>query len=132
WYGQKREHGEKPKVENILIMKKELETYSHEIKIIISAALKYDIDDPEQVSRLINADMVWEAPAGSYDDLFVIEIAKKHNAYIVSNDRYLDIQENYPEIKSWLVDRKVQFIIKNGDVFIGEREKLRQISDGEK
>jgi len=65
---------------------------------VVSAALKYRIDDQDQLTELIQKQVVWETPAGEDTDLFILELAMKLKGYIVSNDRFRQYKEIYPSI----------------------------------
>ena len=79
--------------------------------IFISAALKYDVHDFDDLKPLIKKKVVRETPAGVSDDYFVIQFAIKDNALILTNDLFRDWKEKYPELKNEIQKRSVTFMI---------------------
>jgi len=57
---------------------------------IVSAALKYSINDYDGLMDWIKKGRVIEAPSGEDDDVTVLEYAKRYNCRIISNDRFLE------------------------------------------
>jgi hypothetical protein len=64
--------------------------------VVVSSALKYKIDNEQQLRAMIDEGIVVEAPRGTDDDLKIIQLADRQNADIVSNDRFLDWINRYP------------------------------------
>ncbi|MFX1253977.1 MAG: hypothetical protein ACFFCZ_20360 [Promethearchaeota archaeon] len=110
-YDEKDQQG-RPKLRNILVMKKELETRGFEVIIFVSAALRYNIDEKEMFEVLVNDQTIRQVPAGTYDDKFVITAAKKHNGLILSNDKF----EEFPTEQNWIKKRQIKFKISEGVV----------------
>lgn len=90
-----------PRTSNLLHAYQSLMTAGFKPVIVISAALVHSVDKPQELERLKSTGIVVEAPRGTNDDLTIIKIAKKQNADIVSNDRFLDWVDRYP----WLTSR---------------------------
>ena len=93
--------GGTPKTANLLRAYQSLMTAGFRPVIVISAALIHSVDKPQELQRLKNSGIVVEAPRSTNDDLTIIKTAKKQNADIVSNDRFLDWVDRYP----WLTSR---------------------------
>ncbi|MFX1532922.1 MAG: hypothetical protein ACFFDI_01660 [Promethearchaeota archaeon] len=117
-YDEKDPQG-RPKLWNILVMKEELEAQGFKVKIFVSAALRYSIDEKEMFEALVNDQTIRQVPAGSYDDEFVINAAKKHNGFILSNDKF----EEFPTEQNWIKKRQIRFKISEG-VVLFENEIL--------
>lgn len=83
----------KPSYLNIYITYKTLKNIGYLSKIIVSSALKYKIDDPIRLNKMISRNIVIQAPSGEDDDLTIIEYALRYNAKVITNDRFL----NHPE-----------------------------------
>jgi hypothetical protein len=92
-----------PQVSNLLRAYRSLKSAGYRPTIVVSAALKYRIDNPDILQSLKNRRIVIESPRGTDDDLTIIRLAKQKNANIISNDRFLDWRERYPQLDSRLV-----------------------------
>ena len=114
-YSEQSQKGD-PKVSNILAVRAALEKRGYDPLIIVDSSLVYEIDDRPQLEALIDDQIVRQAPAGTDADYFVIEMAKEHNALIVSNDRY----ESYRKDHSWIEDRRVPVMIIHGEAELYE------------
>ncbi|MFX0061852.1 MAG: hypothetical protein ACFFC7_06660 [Candidatus Hermodarchaeota archaeon] len=117
-YDEKDQQG-RPKLWNILVMKEELETQGFDVIIFVSAALRYNIDEKEMFESLINDQTITQVPAGTYDDKFVINAAKKRTGFILSNDKF----EEFPAEQNWIKKRQIKFKISEG-VVLFENEIL--------
>lgn len=92
-----------PQVSNLLRAYQSLKSTGYRPIIVVSAALKYRIDQPDILQSLKNRKIVIESPRGTDDDLTIIQLAKQRNANIISNDRFLDWRERYPQLDSRLI-----------------------------
>ncbi len=90
-----------PRTANLLRAYQSLVMAGYRPVIVISAALVHSVDKPQELQRLKDSGIVIEAPRGMNDDLTIIKMAKKRDADIVSNDRFLDWTDRYP----WLTSR---------------------------
>lgn len=91
----------KPRVENIFMANNSLASAGFLPITVVSAALVHQVDEDEQLLKMIASKRVIQAPKGIDDDLEIIRTARKYNADIVSNDRFLDYVDKYP----WLLSR---------------------------
>lgn len=105
-----------PKVSNIKAVHRALKEKGFEPIIIIDAALQYKIDDKQQLEKMIDEQIIRQAPAGTDADYFILETAKEHKAKIVTNDKYNDYQEEYP----WIEESRLPLMIINGEVELYE------------
>ncbi len=110
-YEETSAHGD-PKVSNIVGMRKALMDRGYSPMVIIDATLRHKIDDPEQMESLIDSGAIRQAPAGTDADYFILKIAKRHKSLIVSNDSFAAYRDEH----SWIDDRKVAFMIIEGQV----------------
>lgn len=85
----------KPSYLNIYIVYKTLKNMGFTPKIIVSSALKYKIDDPIRLNKMISRNIVIQSPPGEDDDLTVIEYALRYKVKVITNDRFLDHPEAY-------------------------------------
>ena len=111
---EERSAGGKPKLSNLLKVKRELEERGFEAVIIVDASLKYDIDDQTQLETLIRSQQVRQVPAGTDADYFIIQFADQLDARVVTNDRYKDYAEQYP----WVTQRRMSYMIVRGEVVL--------------
>src|SRR5919112_4462155 len=111
---EERSAGGKPKLANLLKVRRELEERGCEAVIIVDASLKYDIDDQEQLETLIQSQQVRQVPAGTDADFFIIQFADQLDALMVTNDRYRDYAERFP----WIPERRLPYMIVKGEVVL--------------
>jgi hypothetical protein len=81
---------------------------------LVSAKLKYTIDNPKQLLDSINQGTIIETPAGTDSDLFILETTKLFQAFVVSNDLFREYREQYYEV----LKRRVPFLIIRNKVII--------------
>lgn len=105
------DHG-KPRLGNILAVCRVLAERGYEPIVIVDAALRHKIDDPEQLEALIDAKKILQAPAGTDADFFVLETAAQQHACVVSNDTYKDRIASFP----WIRERRVPVMFAAGEV----------------
>ena len=84
----KNENGQ-PKMSNILAAVKALEESEDEFVIIADASLRHDIDDKEKFLKLLESDNVEEVPAGNDADHFILDIATREKAKVLSTGSFL-------------------------------------------
>lgn len=106
--------GGKPKVANIRAMIDELRERSLEPVVVVDASLRHQIDDEDQLERLIDDQVVRQAPAQTEADLFVLRLAEEFDAPVVSNDTFDERAEEF----AWIRDRRIPFMIVNGHVVL--------------
>jgi hypothetical protein len=116
---EERSGGGKPKLANLLKVRRELEERGLDPVIIVDASLKYDIDDQEQIEALIRSQQIRQVPAGTDADFFILEIAHQHHARIVTNDQYKNYLEQYP----WIPERRLPYMIVKGEVHLYEDQQ---------
>jgi predicted nucleic acid-binding protein len=111
---EERSAGGRPKLSNLLKVRRELEERGFEALILVDASLKYDIDDQKQLESLIASQQVRQVPAGTDADFFIIQLAEQLDARIVTNDRYKDYAERFP----WIPERRLPYMIVKGEVVL--------------
>jgi hypothetical protein len=102
------------RIASILSIRDELQKLGYKTIIIADASLIHEIDDPEQMEALLDSQEIHQAPAGTDADYFILETADREQAYVISNDLFRSYQEQYP----WLKERRVPYMIVNGDAQI--------------
>ena len=115
---EERSAGGKPKLSNLLKVRRELEERGFEAVILVDASLKYDIDDQEQLETLIQSQQIRQVPAGTDADFFIIQFADQLDALMVTNDRYKDYADRYP----WVPERRLPYMIVKGEVVLYDEE----------
>ena len=116
---EERSAGGKPKLSNLLKVKRELEERGFEAVVIVDASLKYDIDDQAQLEILIKQQQVRQVPAGTDADYFIIQFADQLDALVVTNDRYKDYAGQYP----WIAERRLPYMIVKGEVVLYDEQQ---------
>lgn len=102
----------KPKVSNIVAVRRMLSEQGYSPIIIVDAALRHQVDNPEQLESMIKDQVVRQAPAETDADFFVLKTAEEENAPVISNDLYEPYREQFP----WIAERRVPFMIVAGNV----------------
>jgi hypothetical protein len=116
---EERGAGGKPKLSNLLKVRRELEERGFEAVVLVDASLKYDIDDHDQLETLIRSQQIRQVPAGTDADFFIIQFAHELDALMVTNDRYKDYAERFP----WIPDRRLPYMIVKGEVVLYDEEQ---------
>lgn len=85
-------------------------------------SFKFIPDDVDLLIDLKSKGFLFGVPNWNYDDSFIIDYAKKKQAYIVTNDRYNDHIEKYSKgdqtrkkkLKDWVRNNCIRYFI---DIF---------------
>ena len=113
--------GERPRLENILVVREKLREEGLEPIVVADAALRHQIDDRAGYERLVDEGAVKQAPAGTDADYFILTFARELGASIVSNDRFKDRIDKYPDVR----DRIIRYMIVAGEVVLERRNRRR-------
>lgn len=114
--------GEQALVANLLAIRDKLCEEGLEPIIVADAALRHQIDDPQRYEQLVERGHVRQAPAGTDADYFILSFARELNASIVSNDRFRDRIEEFPEVR----ERVIRFMILQDEVVLERRTRRRK------
>jgi hypothetical protein len=114
--------GDKPMLENILIVRDKLIEEGYEPVVLADAALRHQIDDGQAFEALVEDGTIKQAPAGTDADYFILSFARELAANVVSNDRFKDRVEAFPEVKK----RVIRYMIVNGEVVFERRTSRRK------
>jgi len=114
--------GEVGILDNIRLVTQKLEDEGLEPIVLVDAALRHKIDDPDHFEQMVDDGRIRQAPAGTDADFFILSFAKELDADIVSNDRFRDSSENFREER----ERTIRFMIVNGEVVFERRQKRRR------
>ena len=113
--------GEKARLRNIDLVVAKLEEDGLEPIVVADAALRHQIDEPEVYEQRIDAGEIRQAPAGTDADYFILSFARELDAYIVSNDRFRDRQEAFPDAR----ERMIRYMIVEDEVVFEKRNRRR-------
>ena len=114
--------GDRAQVANLLAIRDKLREEGLEPIIVADAALRHQIDDPQRYEQLVDEGHVRQAPAGTDADFFILSFARELNASIVSNDRFRDRLEEFPEARH----RVIRFMIVQDEVVLEKRTRRRK------
>ena len=114
--------GEKARLRNIELVVARLEEDGLEPIVVADAALRHQIDEPEKYESLIEAGEIRQAPAGTDADFFILSFARELDANIVSNDRFRDRMESFPDAR----DRMIRYMIVEDEVVFEKRNRRRR------
>ena len=113
--------GEPPHVANLIAVREKLREEGLEPIIVADAALRHQIDDPDDYERLVKSGEIQQAPAGTDADYFILSFARELNASVLSNDRFKDRIAKFPEVRS----RIIRYMIVAGEVVLERRNGRR-------
>lgn len=114
--------GERAQLDNIRAIRDKLIEEGYEPVILADAALRHQIDDERAFELMVESGEIRQAPAGTDADFFILAFARELEATIVSNDRFKDRVEAFPEVR----DRVIRYMIINGEVVFERRTKRRR------
>jgi hypothetical protein len=113
--------GEKARLRNIELVVAKLEEEGLEPIVVADAALRHQIDETQKYEQLIDGGEIRQAPAGTDADWFILSFARELDAYIVSNDRFRDRQEAFPDAR----ERMIRYMIVEDEVVFEKRNRRR-------
>ncbi|HEX6133425.1 MAG TPA: hypothetical protein VFZ24_05665 [Longimicrobiales bacterium] len=113
--------GDSARLENIRLVVKELEQEAYEAVVVVDASLRHQIDEPEEYERMVEDGRIRQAPAGTDADYFILSFARELDASIVSNDRFRDRLDAFPDS----LERMIRYMIVNGEVVFERRNNRR-------
>ena len=113
--------GDAAQLENIELVRRKLAADGFETVVLVDAALRHQIDRPDDFEQLVENGVIRQAPAGTDADYFILAFARELDADVVSNDRFRDRQEAFPETR----DRMIRYMIVNGEVVLERRNRRR-------
>ena len=114
--------GDKAALENIRLIREKLIEEGYEPVVLADAALRHQIDDARGYEGLVEDGTIKQAPAGTDADYFILSFARELGANIVSNDRFKDRVEAFPEVKK----RVIRYMIVNREVVFERRTHRRK------
>jgi len=106
---------------NIHLVWEKLEEQGYEPIVVADAALRHQIDDKRRYEELIDEGKIKQAPAGTDADYFILMFARELAASIVSNDRFKDRMNGFPDAQ----ERLIKYMIVNDEVVFERRTSRR-------
>ena len=113
--------GERAVLQNIRLICAKLVEEGYEPIVVADAALRHQIDEPEAFEEMVENGRIRQAPAGTDADYFILAFAREFDGAVVSNDRFKDRQDAFPEAR----DRAIRYMIVNGGVVLERRTRRR-------
>jgi hypothetical protein len=109
------------RLENIRLVCSKLVEQGYEPVVVVDAALRHQIDDASGYERLVDDGKIRQAPAGTDADYFILSFARELDASVVSNDRFRDRADKFPEAR----ERLIRYMIVNEEVVFERRNQRR-------
>jgi hypothetical protein len=113
--------GDQARLGNIRIVSAKLAQEGYEPVVVVDAALRHQIDDSAAFEEMVEDGRIRQAPAGTDADYFILSFARELDAIVVSNDRFKDRLEAFPEAR----EHVVRFMIVNDEVVFERRTSRR-------
>jgi hypothetical protein len=113
--------GDHARLGNIRIVAAKLEEEGYEPVVVVDAALRHQIDDSDSFEEMVETGTIRQAPAGTDADYFILSFARELDAVVVSNDRFKDRIEAFPEAR----ERVIRYMIVNDEVVFERRTNRR-------
>jgi hypothetical protein len=113
--------GEKPLLENIELVYAKLLEEGYKPIVVADAALRHQIDNSAAFEQMVEDGTIKQAPAGTDADYFILSFARELEADVVSNDRFKDRVQAFPEVRK----RVIRYMIINREVVFERRNSRR-------
>jgi hypothetical protein len=109
--------GGAPRLDNLLLVRQKLVEEGFHPLIVADAALRHQIDRPEEYQRLVHEGTIHQAPAGTDADFFLLSFARELGASVVSNDRFRDGGAQFEPVRQ----RLIRYMVVAGHVVFERR-----------
>lgn len=113
--------GDEPHLHNIRLVVDKLEQEGYKPIVVVDAALRHQIDERGTFERMVDDGRIRQAPAGTDADYFILAFARDLDAYVVSNDRFREREDAFPDAKR----RIIRYMIVENEVVFERRTKRR-------
>jgi hypothetical protein len=113
--------GDSARLDNIRVVSAKLTEEGYEPVVVVDAALRHQIDDKAGYEAMVEDGRIRQAPAGTDADYFILSFARELNASVVSNDRFKDRLEAFPEAR----EQVIRYMIVNDEVVFERRTSRR-------
>ncbi len=111
-----------PRLENILLVSQKLRDEGYRPVVVVDAALRHNIDRKGDFERLVDEGAIKQAPPGTDADYFILSFARDLDASVVSNDRFKERRQAFPEAS----ERVIRYMIVENDVVLERRSPRRR------
>jgi len=106
----------KAKLSNIQLLANKLDSLGIKSYVILcDKSLQHRINDKNEYFEYVKNNEIIETPAGTQADPFILQYARKKDAYIITNDRYKDHYDRYGE--AWIKEKRISFTIIDNNIF---------------
>lgn len=109
------------RLSNIQLVCEKLIEEGYQPVVVVDAALRHQVDDKQGYERLVDEGLLRQAPAGTDADYFILSFARELSASIVSNDRFKDRLQSFPEAR----ERVIRYMIVANEVVLERRTSRR-------
>jgi hypothetical protein len=113
--------GGEARLQNILLVCARLEQQGYAPVVVVDAALRHQIDDRDGYETMVDEGRIRQAPAGTDADYFILSFARELDASVVSNDRFKDRLDAFPEARECVI----RYMIVNDEVVFERRNQRR-------
>jgi hypothetical protein len=113
--------GDRARLQNIDIVVAKLVEEGYRPIVVVDAALRHQIDNRPLYEQQVDDGKIRQAPAGTDADYFLLSFARELDASVVSNDRFRDHQEGFPDAH----ERMIRYMIVADEVVFERRTKRR-------
>lgn len=113
--------GDEARLHNVVLVVEKLIEEGYDPIVVADAALRHQIDDKEGYERRVEEGKIRQAPAGTDADFFILSFARELDCVIVSNDRFRDRAEAFPEAR----ERMIRYMVLEDEVVFERRNKKR-------
>jgi hypothetical protein len=114
--------GDTVRLSNIRLVCDKLEEQGYQPIIVADATLRHQIDDKRAFEQMVENGTIKQAPAGTDADYFILSFARELNASVVSNDRFKDRLDAFPEAR----ESVIRYMIVNDEVVFERRTGKRK------
>lgn len=109
------------RLENIKLVCNKLAAKGFHPLVVADAALRHQINDERGYEQLVEEGKIRQAPAGTDADYFILSFARELDACVVSNDRFKELQDSFPEAR----EQVIRYMIMENEVVFERRTKRR-------
>ncbi|HSJ24539.1 MAG TPA: hypothetical protein VK929_07730 [Longimicrobiales bacterium] len=114
--------GGEARLENIRLVCGKLKEQGYEPIVVVDAALRHQIDRRDEYETMVDDGRIRQAPAGTDADYFILSFARELDASVVSNDRFKDRLDAFPEAR----EAVIRYMIVNDEVVFERRNQRRK------
>jgi hypothetical protein len=109
------------RLSNIRLVCEKLREHGYEPIVVVDAALRHQIDERSEYEAMVDDGSIRQAPAGTDADYFILSFARELDASVVSNDRFKDRLDAFPEAR----ESVIRYMIVNEEVVFERRTSRR-------